>query len=152
VVVGRGRDAGEVPEIALPLVYPRVLAASVEEENAGRALNEPTAVEALDASLPHRVERCGQMRVLRLLRLDFHRRGLVGERADEAVAVAELLHGDGHLGLDDGVDTADLVGYLPGAFEQKRVAHVALCGFRHIGRKRWWGYRKNGSRGRRTPL
>lgn len=39
--------------------------------------------------------------------VDLHRRSLVGEDADEEVAVSILSDGDGRLGLDDGVDSSD---------------------------------------------
>lgn len=126
VIVGRGGDACEVPKVALPLVEAGVLAASVEEEDVGRALDEPAAVEDLDPGLAHHVEGGGEVGVRGLLRLDLHRCGLVRERADEGVAVAILGDGDGDLGLDHGVDTADLVGDLPCALEEEGVADVAL--------------------------
>ena len=40
--------------------------------------------------------------------------------------VSKLLDGHGHLGLDDGVDTADLVGDLPCALEEERLVDVTL--------------------------
>lgn len=70
------------------------------------------------------------MLVCRFFCFDLHRRSLVGERANEAVAVAILRDGDRNLGLDYGVDATDLVRNLPGALEEKRVVNVALfvCG------------------------
>lgn len=133
VVVGGSGDACEVPEVALPLIKTGVLAAGVEEEDVGGALNEPAAVEDLYACLAHIVKGGGKMGVLGLLGLDLHGRSLVGERADEGVTVAILLDGDGDFGLDDSVDTADLVRDLPGALEEEGVAYVALY-FRHGGR------------------
>ena len=78
------------------------------------------------------------MRIRGLLGLDLHGGSLVGERADEGVTVAILGDGDGDLGLDDGVDTADLVSDLPGALEEEGVADVALD-LGHGGVVGWWG-------------
>lgn len=55
--------------------------------------------------------------------LHLHRRRLVAQRPDQRVPTPILGDGDGSLGLDDGVDTSDLVGYLPGDFEQERVVY-----------------------------
>jgi hypothetical protein len=55
--------------------------------------------------------------------LHFHRRRLVAQRPDQRVPTPILGDGDGSLGLDDGVDTSDLVGYLPGDFEEERVVY-----------------------------
>jgi len=66
------------------------------------------------------------MGICGFLLLDFHGGGLVAERTDKGVPVAILCDGDWDLGLDDGVDTADLVCDLPGALEEKRVADVAF--------------------------
>ena len=55
VVVGRGGDPCEVPEISLPFVEARVLAAGVEEEDVGSALDEPAAVEDLHPGSAHTV-------------------------------------------------------------------------------------------------
>lgn len=66
------------------------------------------------------------MGVLGLLGLDLHGGGLVGEGADEGVAVAVLGDGDGDLCLDDGVDAADLVCDLPGALEEEGITDVAF--------------------------
>ena len=102
-------DAREVPEIALPLVEVVVGAAGIEEEDAGGALDEPAAVETLDAAGAHGLEGEGDGGVVlgRVLGLDLHGGGLVGEGPDEAVAVAVFGDGDGDFGLDDGVDAAD---------------------------------------------
>ena len=89
VVVGRGGDACEVPEIGLPLVEAGVLAAGIEED-VGGALDEPATVENLDTCGAHPLEGCGKMGVCGLLGLNLHGGGLVGEGADEGVAVASL--------------------------------------------------------------
>lgn len=125
VVGGRG-DAGQVPEVALPLIEAGVGAAGVEEEDAGVALDEPATVEDLDALGAHGVEGGEEMLVGGLLWLDLHGGSLVGEGADETVPVAEFLDGDGDLCLYDGVYAADLVCDLPCALEEDGAADVAL--------------------------
>lgn len=107
MVVRWGRDAREVPEVALPLVEEVVCAAGVEEQDARRALDEPSPVQDLDPARTHRLDSLFQGLVGGFLGLDLHRGGLVAEGTDEAVSVAEFGDGDGHLCLDDGVDTAD---------------------------------------------
>lgn len=126
MVIRRCRNACQVPEIAFPLVQTRVLASSIEQEHMRCTLNQPTAIKALYAALTHGIKRARKVRVFRLLRLDLHGCRLVAKGSDEAVSVAKLLDGDGDLGLDDGVDTADLVGDLPCALEEEGVADVAL--------------------------
>jgi hypothetical protein len=37
------------------------------------------------------------------------------------IPIPILLDGNGNLGLDDGIDTSDLISNLPGAFKQERV-------------------------------
>jgi hypothetical protein len=71
VVWGRG-DAGEVPEIALPLVETRVHGAYVKEQDAGCALDEPAAIQRLDACVAHCVEGCGEMGIGGLFSLYLH--------------------------------------------------------------------------------
>ena len=97
VIVGRGRDACEVPEVALPLVEARVLAAGVEEEDVWSALDEPTTVKDLDSCCAHAVEGGSEVGVSRLLSLDLHGGGLVGERTDEGIAIAILGDCNGYL-------------------------------------------------------
>ena len=135
MIVWRGGDACEVPEVCLPLVETRVLAAGVEEKDVGSTLYEPAAIKHLDTGCAHAVEGSGEVRVGRFLGLDLHWRGLVGERADECVAIAIFGDGDGDFGLDDGVDTANLVGDLPSALEEEGIANVAL-NLRHGSRLR----------------
>lgn len=109
MVVGWGGDTREVPEIALPLVEARVLAAGIEEQHVRCTLNQPASVEDLDPGGAHAIEGRGEVGVLGLLGLDLHGGGLVGEGADEGVAVAILGDSDRYFRLDDGVDAADLV-------------------------------------------
>ena len=90
MIVGRGGDACKVLEIGLPLVEAGVLAAGIEEEDVGGALDEPATVENLDTCGAHPLESCGKMGVCGLLGLNLHGGGLVGERSDESVAVAIL--------------------------------------------------------------
>lgn len=60
LVVGRGWDCGEVPEVRLPLVEAVSDAARVEKEDLRCALNEPSAVHELDASFAHGGEHRGE--------------------------------------------------------------------------------------------
>lgn len=90
MVVWWGGDTCEVPEVGLPLVETRVLAAGVEEEDVWSALDEPTTVKDLDSCCAHAVEGGSEVGVSRLLSLDLHGGGLVGERTDEGIAVAIL--------------------------------------------------------------
>lgn len=126
MIVWRCGDAGEVPEIALPLVQTGVLAASVEQEDARRAFDKPSAIQTLDTGRAHRVKGAGKVGICRLLNFYLHGCGLVAERADEAVSVAVLRDRHGDFRLYDGVDAADLVGDLPGALEEQRVPYIAL--------------------------
>jgi len=90
VVAGWCWDACEVPEIAFPLIEAVILAACIEEEDVGITVDEPATVEAFYAFYTHRFEGVGDVRVSRLLRLDFHGSGFVRERTDEGVSVAKL--------------------------------------------------------------
>lgn len=104
-------------------------AAGVEQEHAGRTLDQPAAVQTLDAFGAHAVQ-CGcEHGIGGLLRLDLHGGGFVHQRADEGVSITILCDGDGDLGFYDGVDASDLVGDLPSTFEEKMVLHVALWRF-----------------------
>lgn len=84
-----------------------VHAARVKEENARSTLDKPSAVEKLDAGCLHAVQGLLERWLFGLESLNLHGRCLVRKRANEAVAVAILLVGDGSLGLDDRVDTTD---------------------------------------------
>jgi len=53
VVAWRARNSGQIPEVALPLVQPRIRAAGVEQEYMGVALDQPTTVKGLDALCTH---------------------------------------------------------------------------------------------------
>jgi len=90
------------------------------------ALDKPAAVENLYALGTHRIKGSREVLVGGLLCFDFHGGGLVGQRPNETVSIAIL--GDSHwdLGLDDGIDTSNLVGNLPGALEEEGVVYVAL--------------------------
>ena len=126
MIVWRCGDACEVPEVCFPLVESRVLAASIEKKNVGSTLYEPAAIKHLDTSRSHAVEGGSEVRVSRFLGLDLHWRGLVGERADKCVAIAIFRDGDRDFGLDNGVDTANLVGDLPSTLEEEGIASIAL--------------------------
>ena len=56
MIIWSGGNAGKVPEVTLPLVETGILAARVEEEDVGVALDEPATVEDLDACGAHGVE------------------------------------------------------------------------------------------------
>ena len=133
MVIGRGWDAGKVPKVALPFVQPRVLAASVEQDDLGGTLNQPSPVEQDHAFSAHGLYGCTEEGIFWFFWLYLHRRGLVRERADEAVSVSVFRHCNGDLCLDDGVDTAYFVGDLPCALEQQRVANIA-SGLGHVSR------------------
>ena len=90
MIVGGCGDAGKVPEVALPLVETRVLAAGIEKKDVWCTLDEPSAVKTLDTGAPHAVEGGGEVGVGGLLLLDLHGSGLVAEGANETVAVAIL--------------------------------------------------------------
>lgn len=102
----------------------------------GVALDEPSSIENLDALRAHRLNRGREMLVCRLLCLDLHGGCLVRQRADQTVSVPKLRYSDGDLCLDDGVDTADLVCNLPGAFEEDGIADIAFD-FRHWEERKW---------------
>lgn len=63
VVVGRGGDASEIPEITLPFVETGVLTACVEEENVRGTFDEPSSIESLYAHTSHGVESGSQVRI-----------------------------------------------------------------------------------------
>jgi hypothetical protein len=131
VVIRWAWDARQTPQIAFPLVQARILAARVEQQHPWCTLDQPSSVQALDALIPHPLQRRRQMWICWLLLFDLHRSRLVAERSDEAVSIAILSDRDRHLGLDDRVDPSDLVSDLPGALEQQRLAHVSRF-FRHL--------------------
>lgn len=131
-VVGRGGNAGEVPQIRLPLVEPAHDAPGVEEQHPRTALDEPSAVEELDALVPHALEGALHLGRLWLDRFDLHRRRLVAERADEAIAVAIFLAGYRRFRLDDRVDTADcrrsqVISALPRTVARALAPLLATC-------------------------
>ncbi len=126
VVVGWSGDTGEIPQIALPLVETRILASCIEEQDMGRAFDKPASIESFDTDCTHGLEGGSEMGIGGLLSLDLHGSGLVAERADETVSVTIFGDSDGDFCFYDCVDTADLVGDLPGALKQERVANVAL--------------------------
>ena len=126
MVAGWGWDSSQVPQIAFPLVEAVVLAAGIEEEDVGITVDQPATVKTLDALDAHRLEGASDVGIGWLLRLHFHGSGLVREGADEGIPVAKLGDGDGHFGLDDGVDATDLVGNLPCALEEDGVSDVAF--------------------------
>jgi hypothetical protein len=126
VVAGRCWDPSQVPEVAFPLVKAVILAAGIEEEDVWITVDQPATVEAFNALHAHRIEGTGDVGIGWLLRLHLHGGGFVREWADEGIPVAKLGDGDGDLGLDDGVDTADLVCDLPCALEKNGFPDVAF--------------------------
>lgn len=122
VIIRRRRDPRQIPQIALPLVQSVVSRPGVKEDDLGSTLDQPSTVDQLDASVPHSLERQGERGSGgRVDGFDFHRRGLVAQGSDEGVSTPIFSHGDGGFGLDDGVDTSDLVGDFPSDFKEKRV-------------------------------
>jgi len=91
----------------------------------GIALNKPSAIEGLDALCAHGSEGGSEVCVGWLDLLDLHGGGLVGERADKTVSVAKFGDGDRDFCFDDGVDAANFVGNLPGAFEEEGIGDIA---------------------------
>ena len=79
MIVRRSRDTRQVPQVAFPFVQLPVCRAGVEQDDLWRTLDEPAAIEHLDALLAHGVERELNGRILGLLGLDFHGRRLVGQ-------------------------------------------------------------------------
>jgi hypothetical protein len=133
VIVGRSWDPGKVPEVAFPFVQTRVLATSVEQDDLWSALDQPSSIEQDHAISAHGLYGCTEEGIFRFLWLDFHWRGLVRERTDEAVSVSVFRDRDWNLCLDDGVDSTNFVGDLPRALEQQRVANIASW-MGHLGR------------------
>ena len=66
VVIWRTGDASSRPKVALPLVELVVAGASVEQQHARCAVNQPSAVESLDATVVHRLDGCDHSRVFGL--------------------------------------------------------------------------------------
>lgn len=60
VVVGRGGDPGQVPQVGLPLVQSVIGRARVKEDDLGCALDQPSTVDELDTSIPHGLKREGK--------------------------------------------------------------------------------------------
>jgi hypothetical protein len=69
-VAGRRGDTGNRPQIALPLVEVSVGSAGVEQEHAGSAINQPSAVQGLDAPVGHRLDGGDEGRVFGFYLLD----------------------------------------------------------------------------------
>ena len=132
VIWGTG-NAGKVPQITLPLIKTRIHRASVEEQHMRISLDKPATVESLYALRLHGLEGRSKVAICRVLRLNLHRGGLVGEGTDEAVSVAKLGNSDGDFGLDDRVDAADLVGDFPCTFKQQRMLHASFPVVAHVG-------------------
>lgn len=109
VVVGGRWNSSEIPEIPLPFVEFVILAAGVKEEHSRCTLDEPAAVESLDAPFSH----CGQsfdhVRVGGLVGLYLHGGRFVGEWSDKTVSIAILFHGDWDLCLYHGIYSSNLV-------------------------------------------
>ncbi len=108
VVVGWARDASEIPQVALPFVKAVVLAAGIEQQDSGCALDQPSSVQRLDALGAHALEGGDHVRVRRFLLLNLHRRRLVRQWTDETVPVAVFADRDGDFCFDDCVDATNL--------------------------------------------
>lgn len=138
VIVWWSGDPCEIPQIAFPLVEPRVLATGIEEKDPRSTFDEPTAVKAFYSCATHCVQSRSEVGVVGLLRFDFHRCSLVAERAYEAVSLAKLGDGDGDLGLDDGVDTTDFIRDFPSTFKEQGISDIPLdLAVRHRRCWRW---------------
>lgn len=85
MVVGRTGNASGRPEVALPLVELVVAGAGVEEEHARCAVNQPSAVEGLDATVVHGLDGGYHGRVLGHDLLDFHGGRSAVERTQHGV-------------------------------------------------------------------
>lgn len=82
LVTGWAWNARQIPEIRLPLVEFVIHAPSIEEQDVGIALNEPSPIEDLASLGAHRLNRSCDMLVCGLLSLDFHGGCLVRQRTD----------------------------------------------------------------------
>jgi len=63
-VIGRRRNARHGPQVAFPLIEVSVGSAGVEQQDSRSAINKPSTVESLDASVFHRLDGSDQGRVL----------------------------------------------------------------------------------------
>ena len=125
VVIWRTGDASSRPKVALPLVELVVAGASVEQQHARCAVNQPSSVEGLDATVVHGLDCSNHGRVLGHDLFDFDGgRGAV-ERAEHGVVGAIFGCGDLSLGLEDRVDATDTVGDFGSDLEEDVVAHVS---------------------------
>lgn len=78
MIIRRGRDPSQIPQVALPLVQLAVRRPSIEQNNLRRSFYKPPSIKHLNALLAHVVE-CGlDRRIGWLLRLYLHGCGLVG--------------------------------------------------------------------------
>lgn len=127
VVVGWGRDAGQGPQIAFPLIQFVVARPSIKQEDTGSSIDQPTTVKSLDATVIHRLDGGSHGWITGLKLFDFdsslqdstsagistrHRWGIETHRSSvprtkESVGGAILGGCDLGFGLEDRVDTAD---------------------------------------------
>src|SRR5688500_6718553 len=73
VVIWWGWNAGNVPQVRLPLVHELVGRLGVDQKYPWGALNEPTTIEDADATIPHRRNGSCQLRTRRLQLLNLDR-------------------------------------------------------------------------------
>lgn len=104
--MGGHADVGQVPEVRLPLVQLVGGRANVEEEDGGVAVDEPVAVDDLDALRSKGLEGLLEGELCGLLHFYLSAHQLLVEWADEKVAVAQLLNGRLRLGANYRVDAA----------------------------------------------
>jgi hypothetical protein len=138
MVIRRAGNARSRPKITLPLVQLVVTRASVKQQDARSAVNEPSSVECLDSSLIHAPDSRDHGGISWLDFFDFDGgRGAV-ERAQQGVHGAILGGGDLSFRLEHAVDSTDSVGDLGSDLEEHMVAHVAVLWFGHCGGAAGW--------------
>lgn len=125
VIIRRAGNAGSRPKVALPLVKLVVASAGVEQQHARCAVNQPSSVESLDATVVHRLDGSYHCRVFGHDFLDFDScRGAV-ERTEHGVVGAIFGGGDLGLGFEDRVDATNAVGDFGSDLEEDVIAHVS---------------------------
>jgi len=125
VVVGRAGNASSRPKVTLPLVELVVASASVEQQHTRCAVNEPSSIQRLDATIVHGLDRSYHGRVFGHDFFDFDGGGGAVERTKHGVVGAIFGRGDLSLGFEDRVDATDTVGDFGSDLEENVVAHVS---------------------------
>lgn len=125
MVIRRAGNASSGPQVTLPLIELVVAGAGVEQQHARRAVDQPAAVECLDASVVHRLDGSHHSLVLGYDLFNFYRGRSAVKRAKHGVVGAIFGCGDLSLGLEDGIDATDAVGNFGSNLEEDVVAHVS---------------------------